>query len=221
MTTGIPGLDSMIEGGFPFPSTTLVAGGPGTGKTTFALQFLFDGAERGEHGLYFTTFSEPTQWMVRFASRYEFIKPELLGSMIHYVELGSLIRSSRDPDTILSYIDEMIAEKLPSRVVIDPITVLQRILKDEYRLFLFDLASRAKNWQTISLFTGEVAGDDTEYPLDAAYSVDNVLLLSNIEREDGRQKYLEVLKMRGTDHLTGKHSVDISLEGFQVQPGLR
>ncbi|MBM4237555.1 MAG: hypothetical protein FJ151_03620, partial [Euryarchaeota archaeon] len=61
--SGIPGLDEMIEGGFPFPSVILVSGTAGTGKTTLALKFLCQGAERGERGLYITTLSEPTQWM--------------------------------------------------------------------------------------------------------------------------------------------------------------
>jgi len=61
METGIPSLDEMMEGGFPFPSTILVAGAAGTGKTTFALQFLAQGAKQGEQGLFFTTLSEPTQ----------------------------------------------------------------------------------------------------------------------------------------------------------------
>ncbi|MBU1913849.1 MAG: KaiA-binding protein, partial [Candidatus Thermoplasmatota archaeon] len=55
--SGIPGLDEMIEGGFPFPSVILVAGGAGSGKTTFAQKFLFAGADKGEQGLFFSTLS--------------------------------------------------------------------------------------------------------------------------------------------------------------------
>ncbi|HIJ16564.1 MAG TPA: hypothetical protein HA364_02140, partial [Thermoplasmata archaeon] len=65
--SGIPGLDDMIEGGFPFPSVVLVAGSAGAGKTTFAQKFLFSGAEKGEQGLYISTLSEPAQWMLRYA----------------------------------------------------------------------------------------------------------------------------------------------------------
>ena len=50
LTSGIPGLDDMIEGGFPFPSVILVAGPAGTGKTTFALKYLCEGAKKGEQG---------------------------------------------------------------------------------------------------------------------------------------------------------------------------
>jgi KaiC/GvpD/RAD55 family RecA-like ATPase len=52
--------------------------------------------------------------------------------------------------------------------------------------------------------------------------VDGILVLSyEIAPEGGRRKYLEILKMRGTNHMTGKHLVDISTKGFAAQPGLR
>jgi len=51
--------------------------------------------------------------------------------------------------------------------------------------------------------------------------VDGIIVLSYPEEEKVRRKYLEVLKMRGTKHITGRQLVDISSEGFSVQPGLR
>ena len=53
------------------------------------------------------------------------------------------------------------------------------------------------------------------------YMVDCILLLSYPIEENARRKYMEVLKMRGTKHLTGEQSVDIDKSGFIVQPGLR
>src|SRR3990170_5449021 len=106
--TGIPGLDEMVEGGWPFPSTILVAGSAGTGKTTFALQFLSQGAKEGEQGLFFTTLSEPTQWMLRFTSGFTFLDKEHFGKQIQYVELGSLLREERNPERILDYIEDQI-----------------------------------------------------------------------------------------------------------------
>jgi len=55
----------------------------------------------------------------------------------------------------------------------------------------------------------------------SAYMVDGVIILSYAEEENIRRKYIEVLKMRGTRHLTGRHSLDISKDGVTVQPGLR
>ena len=52
IATGIPGFDELVEGGFPTGSSVLLAGGPGTGKTIFAMQYLVSGAAKGEKGLY-------------------------------------------------------------------------------------------------------------------------------------------------------------------------
>ncbi|MDI6807071.1 MAG: ATPase domain-containing protein, partial [Candidatus Aenigmarchaeota archaeon] len=51
-STGIPGLDKLIEGGYPKGSVVLVSGGPGTGKTLLGLQFIYQGAKANEPGVY-------------------------------------------------------------------------------------------------------------------------------------------------------------------------
>ncbi len=212
--SGIRGLDDMIEGGFPFPSVVLVAGGAGTGKTTFSLQFLFEGASRGEQSLFFTTLSEPTQWMLRYSSSFAFVKKEHFNDLVKYVDLGPYMQGS--VDDLLSYIQENIAEVMPQRIVIDPVTVIGSLVKDDYRRFLFELTNMLKNWQAVSVLTGEVkAGED--YPVEVSYAADSVILLSLKKEGNARRKYLEVLKMRGTDHRTGSYPVSITREdGFVV-----
>ena len=206
--SGIPGLDEMIEGGFPFPSVVLVSGSAGTGKTTFALKFLCEGAKKGEQGLYFTTLSEPTQWMLRYASQFNFIDKEYFGDEIVYMDLGNLMREV-DSNQLLAVMEEKIAEVVPQRIVIDPITVVGSMLKGDYRLFLFDLFNRLKNWNATTLVTGEVHPGEM-YPPEVSYAVDGIILLMLSEEGGARRKYLEVLKMRGTNHMTGKQSIDIT-----------
>lgn len=219
--SGIPGLDEMMEGGFPFPSTTLVAGAAGTGKTTFSLMFLMEGARRGEKGLFLTTLSESTQWMLRFASPFKFLDKTHFGKNIEYVELGPLLRAEGARKKVLDLIDAKIAEVSPQRIVIDPLSVIEHILGEDYRMFLFELTNRLKNWQAASILTGEVMPDEP-YPVQISYIVDTVILMNYVTTaEAGRRKYLEILKMRGTNHLTGKHLLDVSREGLSVQPGLR
>jgi circadian clock protein KaiC len=222
--TGIPGLDDMIEGGIPFPSTILVAGGTGTGKTTFCLQFLFEGAKMEEKGLYITTLSEPTKWMLRFTSRYSFFNKEAIGKNIEYLDLGPYFKSGYHPEerytTIKSIIEDKIIEQIPQRIVIDPISSFGYFFKDIYREFLFDLSQSLKNWHAVTLMTGESTLKDP-YPLEPAYTSDGILILHHLEHADGRRRYIEVLKMRGTDHMTGKHAVDISKNGISVQVGFQ
>ena len=220
--SGVPGLDEMIEKGFPFPSTILVAGAAGTGKTTFCLQFLCEGAKNGEQGLFFTTLSEPTQWMLRFVSRFKFINKDYFGKEIKYVELGTMLQEGTDYKEILDHIEEEITEVMPQRIVIDPITVVKDMVpQDKYRGFLYELTTRLKNWQSATIMTGEVLPMEP-YPVEVSYIVDCVIVLSYKEADEGhRRKYLEVLKMRGTGHQTGKNLIDVSEEGLSVQPGLR
>ncbi|MFW5898765.1 MAG: RAD55 family ATPase [Candidatus Saliniplasma sp.] len=210
ISTGVDGLDEMVGGGFPFPSVALVAGSAGTGKTTFAMEFLVEGAKKGEQCLFFTTLSEPTQWMLRYAGQFDFIDKEFFGKEIQYVDMGLLLQSDGYED-ILDFIDDKIAEIMPQRIVIDPITVVGMFFEEDYRSFLFELTNLLKNWQAVTVLTGEVNPGET-YPPQITYAVDSVILLSMLEEESSRRKYLEVLKMRGTDHTTGKQPISITTE---------
>ena len=215
LQTGIPGLDEMIEGGFPFPSVVLLSGSAGTGKTTFCLKYLCEGAKKGEQGLFFTTLSEPTQWMLRYASQFDFINKDYFGDQIRYMDLGNMMREM-DANQLLAAMEEKIAEVMPQRIVIDPITVVGGMLKGDYRLFLFDLFNRLKNWNATTLVTGEVNPGEL-YPAEVSYAVDGIILVMLSEEAGARRKYLEVLKMRGTNHQTGKQSIDITRsEGIVV-----
>jgi circadian clock protein KaiC len=219
--SGINGLDEMMQGGFPFPSTVLVAGSAGTGKTTFALQFLAQGVKDGEQGIFFTTLSEPTQWMLRFVTHFTFLDRDSFGRQIKYVDLGPFLRKERDPDKLLTFIDDQISEHMPQRIVMDPISVIGSLIKSDYRMFLYDLSTHLKNWRAISILTGEVLPQEP-YPVEISYIVDSVILLSlGLTSEGSRRKYLEILKMRGTQHATGQHLMDVSQDGITVSKGLR
>lgn len=210
LSTGVKGLDDMVNGGFPFPSVALVAGSAGTGKTTFAMEFLVEGAKKGEQCLFFTTLSEPTQWMLRYASQFDFIDKDFFGDEIKYEDIGLILQKEGYED-LLDFIDDKIAEIMPQRIVIDPITVVGAFLEDEYRTFLFELTNLLKNWQAVTVLTGEVDPGES-YPAQITYAVDSVILLSMIEEEGSRRKYLEILKMRGTDHTTGRQPISITGE---------
>jgi len=224
MDTGIPGLNDILEGGLPFPSTVLISGPTGCGKTTFALQFMSQGARDGEGGIFFTTLSEPIQWMLRFAQDLDFFSSEDFGKRILYRDLGFLLLEDHDEDAmirkLIETVEDDVGRNLPRRVVFDPITVLQQQLGTSYRRFLFQLSARMKNWQTITIMTGESCpGED--YQMDVAHTMDGVILLYNEPDGDMRSRSIEVLKMRGTSHRCGRHALDLSSGGLSVQVGLR
>ncbi len=219
--SGIPGLDGMLAGGFPNPSTVLLAGAPGTGKTTFAVQSLFHGAKNGEKGLYITAISEPAWLVQNFLSSFSFYDGTLIEKeMVNFADLGQTMM--KRPDMILETIIKTIEKHNPDRVVIDPITPIRDLLqwRGEMREFMHQLFAYLKGLNTVSLITAELSYDDITSSLEG-YMADGLIVLSYPEVNGVRRKLLEILKMRGTDHTTGRQLLEISEEGVAVQPGLR
>ena len=140
-----------------------------------------------------------------------------LGNEIKYIDLAKVIKTQ--PHKVLNYIEDQLADYMPQRVVIDPITIIGNLLGLEYREFLFELSTTLKNFQAVTLMTGEVKPEE-DYPLEVAYTSDGIIILSNKFEENGRRRFLEVLKMRGSDHITGRHMADISQDGYSIQAGL-
>src|SRR5437763_12418094 len=84
--TGIPGLDEITGGGLPRGRTTLVVGGPGSGKTILALQFLVDGArDLGEPGI-FVAFEETSDRIVANAESFGWDLPELRRKKLFFLD---------------------------------------------------------------------------------------------------------------------------------------
>ena len=80
LPSGIKGLDSILNGGFNHPSTVLVAGTAGAGKTTFVMQSLVNAAKNGETCLFISAISEPVAMMESFISSYSFFDYSLIES---------------------------------------------------------------------------------------------------------------------------------------------
>ncbi|HUI40310.1 MAG TPA: ATPase domain-containing protein [Methanothrix sp.] len=227
ISTGISGLDDMIEGGLPVPSLVLVSGDAGAGKTSFCTQFLFKGASLGEPGLYFLTFGWHPEWIFEFSSGYEFAKREYLGKRIRVVELQSQIEKAAHREAIHEDVQENILEAIryeikgaqPKRIVLENLSVLKDVLRDDFRRFLLNLSSLVKEQMIVALVTGE-ALPGAPYPVEIAHAADGIILLQNAEVNLVRKRSIEILKMCATSHPLGKHSLDISARGLTVYPGM-
>ena len=219
MPTGIPGLEDMIEGGLPIPSITLVAGDAGAGKTTLCTQFLCKGADLGEHGLYLLTFGGPPDLLFNFASSYEFVKRTYFGKEICYVELEGITEKAGRSNELLEAVEMQIDDVEPARIVMENLSVLEDVLKDEYWRFLLKLSHLIKAKKAVAL-VAEDALPGAPYPIPIAQFADGIILLQNEEINLTRRRTIEILKMCGTSHHLGKHAVDISVKGLVVYPGL-
>src|SRR5690349_19628449 len=77
LSTGVPGLDEILDGGLPQGSLVMVGGPPGAGKTVLVEQLLFHHARQGAHALFLTTLSEPHDKLLRHAEGFRWFDPAL------------------------------------------------------------------------------------------------------------------------------------------------
>ncbi|MEA1965982.1 MAG: ATPase domain-containing protein [Euryarchaeota archaeon] len=216
--TGIPGMDQILDKGFTRPSTVLIAGTAGTGKTTFAIQSLFAAAKNGETCLYFSAISEPIAMLSGYMANFSFYDQSLYeDENLIYFDLSHEIMKNETYD-LIDIIDENVEAIHPDRIAIDPITTMDLPLSDsERRQFYFDLFVGMKGWNSLVLVTGEF----TERGISASpisYVADAIIYLSNELRKGCRVRYLDVLKMRGQEYTSGKKVYRITSDGIATYP---
>ncbi len=218
--TGIKGLDSVLEGGYLRPSIVLIAGAAGTGKTTFAMQSLFNAAKNEEICMYITALSEPIAMINNFMSRFSFYNISMLGNgTVKYVPIDIEI-IHRGSEALIKELEKNIETIKPDRIVIDPINVFAYGLDEAYqRQFYYDFFSSMKGWNSLVLLTGEFTEDEL-IKSTLSYLVDGIIYISSEPSYGKNIRSLNVFKMRGQDFQGGKQSCRIASDGFVVFPRL-
>lgn len=219
-STGEPSFDSILGGGIPAQSVVVIAGEPGSGKTVFALQMLFHAARAGKTCLYFTTASEPAIKLIRNMQLFDFFDADLLDRQIIFRDLGAAIREG--PDRALADISEMVEKHAPSFVAIDSFRAIADLLPDARvgRSFAYDLATHMAGWGITTLLIGEYAAEEfSRYPEFAI--ADGIIRFGAQRQELTSVRELEVLKLRATNHVSGRHFFEISHRGLFVYPRVR
>src|SRR6202158_1368882 len=87
LPTGVPGLDDILGGGVPEFSFNIIAGAPGSGKTTLAHQIVFANATEKKPALYFTVPGEPAMKMLRYQQQFAFFDESKLGKAVRFINL--------------------------------------------------------------------------------------------------------------------------------------
>ncbi len=221
LTTGNVALDRILGGGLPVRSLTMVAGEPGAGKTLFALQMLFHQASLGRKCLYFTTLSEPSLKLIHYMQQFSFFDQAALGSLVTFVDLGSVVRARNAPDA-LQAIGERVELEEPAVVVIDSFKALRDFFVDggAFRTFVYDLAVQLAGWGAAALFVGEYTAEEVaNYP---EFAVADGILRLGAQREDlTAVRVFDVLKLRGADFVSGRHFFEINADGLSFFPRVR
>ena len=169
VSTGVTGLDNMLNGGLIRGKSYLVKGGPGSGKTTLASQFLYKGVVSGEKVLYITleeSAEEITEEMKGFGfdmSAVTFVDASPAGNLTIFSEMF-FSDYTLDLSNLKSVIEKVSSQENPSRIVIDPITMLEVGSKSEidYRRDLLTLMKVLKNTGATTLITSERTGEAIE-----------------------------------------------------------
>ena len=218
LSTGVDALDRVLGGGFPALSTTIVSGEPGTGKTVLMLQILSHLARQGKKCLYFTTVSEPAIKLIRHMQLFTFFDPKLLDDAIVVGDLGSVIRTEGF-EAALARVVERCEHTGADVVVIDSFKAVHDLVagaKDSRRL-IYDLAVELTSWGATTFLVGEYGQTDlTSLPEFAI--ADNIIFLRNEAEELTRFRALEILKMRATNYVSGRHFFEISADGVLFYP---
>ncbi len=221
VSSGVPGLDALIEKGFERESVVLVTGDPGSGKTTLGLQYLINGAKAGENGI-LITFEERSEDLFKHAARYGWDLEGLVNDkkivifeyapheIEQFVEQGGLLR-----DTV----DDIEARRL----VIDSASSIALLFDNEYkmRLSLIKLAESLKKWGLTSLLVSEGTMDARGEPHDRfglEYLADGILYLYNQREGEGRKRELEIIELKGTKHSLTLHDLEFGHHGLEVKP---
>jgi KaiC/GvpD/RAD55 family RecA-like ATPase len=218
--SGIPGLDGLIEGGFPRGDTLLLAGGTGCGKTIFSTQFVYNGAvQHGEKGLY-ATFEEEAKTLKRNILRFGFDFEELeRKGMVRLIDLEALRGSglSANIEFILSELKDLGGKRL----VIDSLTAFLIACEEkfEYRTIMHVFYRRLKTLGCTTILTCSVPTGYGSLGLGIEeFVADSVITLENaIESKELKTKFL-IRKMRGTNHSKRYHDAIITGEGIKIVP---
>jgi circadian clock protein KaiC len=227
ISTGIPGLNDVLLGGFPPGHFYLVEGDPGAGKTTLGLEFLLEGRKQGDRCLY-VTLSETRRELADIAASHGWtldgldvcelgdidrLKPERQYTVFHPAE----IELNETTKRILDEVERLQA----TRVVFDSLSELRLLAREDLRYRRQILALKqffASRDCTVLLLDDRSSPDENSQLQSIAHGV---LLLERVATDYGTpRRRLSVAKMRGAEYRQGYHDFTIRPGGLHVYPRL-
>ena len=223
ITTGVPGLDELLGGGYLLGSTTLVAGITGTGKSLIGLHYLAEGARRGERSL-MLSLDEPVPQVLRNGravgldlqpaidqglTRIVYDAPQEIEVDRHFYEIEDIVRQLR-----------------PRRAVIDSLSTYGSSLGPSgrvFRDFFHAIVALMKEYQVTAMYNHEnpellgMGSVMADYGVSSL--VDNIVLMNFVELGDTFRHAVTVMKTRGNPVRRTTHEVEIvNGEGMRVLP---
>jgi len=219
LATGVPGLDEVLGGGLPEFSFNLIAGLPGSGKTTLSNQIMFSLASEQRKALYFTVLGEPPLKMLRYQQQFSFFDSDAVNDSVRFINLSEEAAGG-DLSKVLDRIVEEVEAVGPGLVFVDsfrsvdmassangsPVTALQQ--------FVQQLGILMTSWQATTFLLGEYFDETDANPVFTV--ADGLIWLRQSVERNSMVRKLEIMKMRGQATLPGLHAFRIGQNGLRV-----
>ncbi|HXU23404.1 MAG TPA: ATPase domain-containing protein, partial [Tepidiformaceae bacterium] len=200
LITDVPGFDEVLGGGLPEFSFVLLAGDPGTGKTTLAHQVMFALATTERPAVHFTVLGEPAVKMLRYQQQFSFFDIESVDTRVHFVNLTEEALA-QDLDAVLDSIVRTVERLNPAVVVVDSFRTIVRAAGADsaggvgkLQIFLQRLAVHLTSWEVTSFLVGEYS--DAEAEDNPVFTIaDGIVWLTQTADRNSVVRKLQVVKM--------------------------
>jgi circadian clock protein KaiC len=218
--TGIDGLDQLLCGGFLRGDAALVAGAPGTGKTSLGMQFLYNGITRYRQPGLFITFEEFPERIYRDADNFGWDFRALEEQRQLKVLFTSPDVLQQDIIRDQGIVGDMIAEIGAARVVVDSISNLHQAEDDprRFREAVYGLVNALKSRSLTALLTRELHEDEEIGVGPEEFIADSLILLTRRYVGGHNMRFIEILKSRGSPHIAIPSLYFLGEGGMRILP---
>ena len=216
VSSGVPGLDAILRGGFPKGGIHILQGPPGAGKTILGNQICYRHAAGGGRALYVTLLAESHARMLLHLGTMRFFDASRLPEQVAYISgLGTL--ESEGLGGLVTLLRREIAARKATVLIVDGLVAAEERAASatEFKKFVQELQTQAALYgcTVFLLTTARGAAASPEHTM-----VDSIVELTDVRVGSRTERGIFINKLRGSDYLPGRHPFHITSEGMRVYP---